>query len=656
MESKVLAALLIFTINGISAQLVNPQCLLDVAETLRQASQERAEWALRMIDATTKFPDGIMVGNLDNMGHWDECLEADSGTGISGKYCRVGVSFQNPASSSLFNNSALKKFQSFGQLKSLPDGVSFSLRVALCLPKSCEPADFEIISSQLVPVFDPNTQVSTSVNPSECYTLETVLPEIGGGTIAAIVVFSLLIGLVFVATILENFKKGGPIINALSARTTYSQLVSVKEGAFDCVNGIKVLSMLWIMMGHRYELGVLSTPTSNRISMFDLTQEPLYMALGNAFLSVDTFFLIGGFLLAFGFFRDMKKGNKFDAIKFYVYRYLRLTVPILVMIVFYLTILRFMGAGPVWYSSVSTRFVGTCETHWWAAITYVNNYVSIMSQCVEQTWYTSVDMQLAWLSPLLLLPMHFSPRAGKQLAFIVILISCAIPAVLTYLNNYPWSVNMVNADYYDVLAYTVQVYLATHSRASPYLVGIVLGYIMVNCPKKMYFNWKTVALGWLLSAGICLTVVFTLSITYKYDYVYEPIAATFYGGLHRLAWAIGLSWVIFACTKGIGGPVNSILSWRFFSILSPLIYGVYLVHFMVIGVQVGAKKQPDYASHYDVIHNFFGDIPFSFAGGSVIYFVVEAPLMVFLRQIFKKQKPTVNGKSAEKKEKVENRG
>jgi hypothetical protein len=63
---------------------------------------------------------------------------------------------------------------------------------------------------------------------------------------------------------------GGPIVRAVSARTTYKQLVGVREGAFDCVNGIKVLSMLWIMMGHRYELSVLATPTSNILSVFDV--------------------------------------------------------------------------------------------------------------------------------------------------------------------------------------------------------------------------------------------------------------------------------------------------------------------------------------------------------------------------------------------------
>jgi len=70
---------------------------------------------------------------------------------------------------------------------------------------------------------------------------------------------------------MEYLDKGGPIVKALSARTTYNQLVSVREGAFDCVNGIKVLSMFWIMMGHRYELGVLSTPTSNFLAIFDVS-------------------------------------------------------------------------------------------------------------------------------------------------------------------------------------------------------------------------------------------------------------------------------------------------------------------------------------------------------------------------------------------------
>jgi hypothetical protein len=79
------------------------------------------------------------------------------------------------------------------QMKSVPDGGSLMLRASLCLPSSCNASDFELIAAQLVPVFDPSTQVAVSVNPLECFTLESAVPDISPWTIAAIAVFSLLI-------------------------------------------------------------------------------------------------------------------------------------------------------------------------------------------------------------------------------------------------------------------------------------------------------------------------------------------------------------------------------------------------------------------------------------------------------------------------------
>ncbi|CAB3370987.1 Hypothetical predicted protein [Cloeon dipterum] len=618
------------------AQVLTPPCAADVGRTLIEAAGGE-EWALRMIDATSKFPDGILVGNVVSFGHWDECVQVSSGNGIEGKYCRVSATYEN---TEFFDKLELEKITKMRSMRAAPAGTALVLKFGLCLPQSCTTDDFVIVAEQLLPVLDNATQLSVTVNHRECNTQESVNLPIDGGTIAATVVFSMLIALVVVATILEHFNKGGTVVKALSMKTTYNDLVRVREGSFDSVNGLKVLSMLWIMVGHRYDLGALSTASSNIALAIDMTQNPLFQLLSNVgYLAVDSFYQIGGFLLAFGFFRDMKRGATFDAFKFYLYRYIRITAPLSIMIVFYVTILRYIGEGPEWYRMVYLRFIHPCETYWWAAITYVNNYVGGLEQCVEQTWYTSLDMQMAWLSPLLLLPMHYSPRAGKQLAFLVAALSCAIPAAITYINNYPWGPNNVNYDHYSPLIFTYEVYLPTHTRCSPYIAGVILGYIMANTPRKMYFNWKTVALGWILCAGIMLSVVFLFAITLKYDYVYEPIAAMIYGGFHRFAWAVGLCWIIFACSKGIGGPVNAILSWRLFNILAPVIYGVFLVHFMVIAVQAGSKRHPDTLEYYDVIHKFLGDIPFSFIGGAALYFVVEAPVMVFMRIIFKKQRP-----------------
>jgi len=84
--------------------------------------------------------------------------------------------------------------------KSVPEGASFSLRASLCLPSSCNATDFENIASQVVSVFDP-TQVTSTVDTKECFTLETALPDLNAETIVAIVICAILIGVILFNTV-----------------------------------------------------------------------------------------------------------------------------------------------------------------------------------------------------------------------------------------------------------------------------------------------------------------------------------------------------------------------------------------------------------------------------------------------------------------------
>ena len=61
---------------------------------------------------------------------------------------------------------------------------------------------------------------------------------------------------------------------------------------------------------------------------------------------------------------------------------------------------------------------------------------------------------------------------------------------------------------------------------------------------------------------------------------------TLYNGLSKLGWSAALSWVIFACSKGYGGPINSFLSWGAFTGLARLTYMVYLIHLDILGLFV----------------------------------------------------------------------
>ena len=98
------------------------------------------------------------------------------------------------------------------------------------------------------------------------------------------------------------------------------------------------------------------------------------------------------------------------------------------------------------------------------------------------------------------------------------------------------------------------------------------------------------ALGWIWAIAFlvgCL-VIYGL-IPYQKDLMTMQKDASLaeraiYGGFHRLAWALALSWVILACIKGAGGPVNWILSFPAWVPLARMSFAIYLVHRTVMSV------------------------------------------------------------------------
>ena len=93
-----------------------------------------------------------------------------------------------------------------------------------------------------------------------------------------------------------------------------------------------------------------------------------------------------------------------------------------------------LGNGPMWYhAGLANEY---CQKYWWTGLLYVANYVNPGQQCMMQSWYLMVDMQLHWLSPLLLVPLWKWRRFGLAFLLLVILATCFIPFALTYINNF----------------------------------------------------------------------------------------------------------------------------------------------------------------------------------------------------------------------------
>lgn len=104
--------------------------------------------------------------------------------------------------------------------------------------------------------------------------------------------------------------EGKLVLRSFSIYTNGSKLFSINRSkstdVIDCLHGIRVLSILWIVLGHTYML-ILQSPVSNQAYMLKWVRNLFTIIVMLGPLSVDSFFLLSGFLLAVSFLKKLEK-------------------------------------------------------------------------------------------------------------------------------------------------------------------------------------------------------------------------------------------------------------------------------------------------------------------------------------------------------------
>ena len=96
-----------------------------------------------------------------------------------------------------------------------------------------------------------------------------------------------------------------------------------KGDHLSCLDGIRFLSISWVMLGHILSGTMDVFPTSN-ISSLDISQRFEAQAVLNAFVSVDTFFLMSGCLISYLMLKELEKTKgRINFLVMYIHRYLR---------------------------------------------------------------------------------------------------------------------------------------------------------------------------------------------------------------------------------------------------------------------------------------------------------------------------------------------
>jgi peptidoglycan/LPS O-acetylase OafA/YrhL len=115
------------------------------------------------------------------------------------------------------------------------------------------------------------------------------------------------------------------LVKGFSAYTNSIKLFKMTTPTPDqlpCLNGLKCLSMLWVIYGHTFA-ALRAGPITNTKYYLEWLNNWNSRFLLSATLSVDTFLTIGSALLSYGFMKAKCKNFRFNLFLYYLHRYLR---------------------------------------------------------------------------------------------------------------------------------------------------------------------------------------------------------------------------------------------------------------------------------------------------------------------------------------------
>lgn len=234
-------------------------------------------WHYKMMDSWGKSEDGYLLGNNKYLGFFKECMDTNSGAQwpeqrISGQYCYVTV-VEASDNETLFT---------------LPTSYG------TCIPSSCTQEDLH--SSLKYHMAD----IGYFPSNVECIKKDEHL-EYGPWEIVGCIIIGSLLLLVLVSAAVDlTMKENCPaFFKAFSAAENMSKILAVKldaPGEISCIYGIRVLSICWVMLGHQYAFIIGSG--SNYAGVLEITKVWMFQVIWSGYKSVDTFFTIGGLLVA----------------------------------------------------------------------------------------------------------------------------------------------------------------------------------------------------------------------------------------------------------------------------------------------------------------------------------------------------------------------
>eukprot|EP01060_Flectonema_neradi_P028111 TRINITY_DN3782_c0_g1_i2.p1 TRINITY_DN3782_c0_g1~~TRINITY_DN3782_c0_g1_i2.p1 ORF type:complete len:677 (+),score=86.87 TRINITY_DN3782_c0_g1_i2:85-2031(+) len=418
-----------------------------------------------------------------------------------------------------------------------------------------------------------------------------------------------------------NPSVGLKLFLSFNIKATVSELISVRAGSgTEFLDAFRVLSMLWIIMGHCEAIFGRVYKNSDYWEHQTIAKDAVLYS--SYVMSVNTFFWTGAYLGAGGMLKKLAapgapKRSECGSVvrlvtKGYLLRYLRVVPMMAYCIVVGWVIIPRLGTGLQWKEYYSVMTLGKnydCLRYWWTNLLFINTYK--MGFCLPWTWYITTDFHFFLLLPFLVLPfIYFGRSCGIAVNVIALAVTLTFVAVQ-------------------------ESYVKANSRGAPFVIGVLCAFFMAHLTKKTEeekiskkqvevvtnqtplaaevelvtvqncsFSYVEPPTGEEEETGCCSDVSISKSLcdtpwvrnTFYTVSAVSLISVMFDFHVARTStelplqlrlvkeifWAVGITCISIPFILGHGGLVKRALSLPVWTVLGKLTFGAYLVHPVLI--------------------------------------------------------------------------
>lgn len=357
-----------------------------------------------------------------------------------------------------------------------------------------------------------------------------------------------------------NFPTGAEIRKCFDFKENFRDLF-ISKGSLTSLDGWRALARIWVSLNHNLILIGTTFPLLQKRMVTDTLGR--LSCHGN--FGVDILFVLSGFLIGGILIRDKLRGRKINFRRFYLRRAFRI-LPVYFLSILIAVIANFQNLLPPDY------YAGSLIPN----LFFVNNFVPFHLEFMAWTWSLAIEEQFYIWCPIFI---SICGLGLKRFITSFLLLFLGLKTIhLFLLFNSGLSIFWTEFSVFgasDYERYFVFIYANSFVRFSQILIGVAFAYIFEK--KKDAFFFSRPILPWLMVGGAASCLFFILHyMNYESTDTKNYLFEFFYRDLFALCTAI----LILASIHL--QKLKTFFSARFFTPLSNLSYGTYVIHLLLV--------------------------------------------------------------------------